>query len=277
MININLHDTSFSHLSHSVPGKISKNINWIRDSHTCESSIHFYTHEQCLRETIEENSYAFLIESQAIIPGVYGRIHKNIDKFKLVFTHSSELLKYSNARWIPGSSCWINGTYGGGEYKIYEKTKNISMLSSNKTMCQLHIDRLNLTNLLKSLKIDVDIFGTANDGNWIPVIATLKDYRYSIVIENYIDDSPYLTEKLLNCFATGTIPIYLGSKNVSKLFDENGIIFLEKTSDIFKVLPTLTEESYYSRINAIEKNLELSKKYDVLEDYIFEHYLKGNV
>lgn len=276
-IDINLFDTSFAHTSHSVPGKMSSKINWLR-SHHLESCDNFYVNEQCLRDDIKDGSYGMILESQAIIPGIYDRIHRNISKFKLFFTHSSELLRYKNSRWIPGGSCWIDGDYGGGEYKIYSKTKNISMVSSNKAMCPLHVERSDTANLLKSLNIDVDIFGTVSGGEWTPIIKSLEDYRFSIVVENFIDDSPYFTEKILNCFATGTIPVYRGPRNISKFFNENGIVFLDKSSDIFEVLPTLNEDFYYSRMDSIKENLELSKQFDVLEDFIFSTYLikEGN-
>ena len=35
----------------------------------------------------------------------------------------------------------------------------------------------------------------------------LKDYRFSVVIENCKRDY-WFTEKLIDCFVTGTIPIY---------------------------------------------------------------------
>ena len=47
---------------------------------------------------------------------------------------------------------------------------------------------------------------------------------FSIVIENSIE-SDYFTEKLLDCFLTGTIPIYVGTKTTSEYFDTDGIIY----------------------------------------------------
>ena len=41
----------------------------------------------------------------------------------------------------------------------------------------------------------------------------LQDYMFSICIENITYDS-YFTEKILDCFATGTIPVYKGSKKI---------------------------------------------------------------
>ena len=43
----------------------------------------------------------------------------------------------------------------------------------------------------------------------------LKPYHFSICIEN-TEYSDYFTEKILDCFASGVIPIYWGTKNVQK-------------------------------------------------------------
>ena len=53
----------------------------------------------------------------------------------------------------------------------------------------------------------------------------------------------YFTEKLLDCFATGTIPVYLGAPDIDKHFNKDGIINL---ADEFYI----SEELYYSKMNA---------------------------
>jgi isopentenyl phosphate kinase len=37
----------------------------------------------------------------------------------------------------------------------------------------------------------------------------------------------YYTEKITDCFATGTIPIYYGDRSIGEDFDMNGIIFMD--------------------------------------------------
>jgi hypothetical protein len=78
----------------------------------------------------------------------------------------------------------------------------------------------------------------------------------------------YFTEKILDCFATGTIPIYLGSKKITKHFDENGIIFLDDF-DFSK----LNSELYQSKINSIHKNYNECMKFVCPEDFMYENYL----
>jgi hypothetical protein len=100
----------------------------------------------------------------------------------------------------------------------------------------------------------------------------LNDYRFSFCAENDTYDT-YFTEKILDCFATGTIPIYMGTKKVVDYFNSDGIIFFDGTFDV----STLTEELYNSKINAIKDNYERVQKYSVLDDWIFENHLKDYV
>jgi hypothetical protein len=77
------------------------------------------------------------------------------------------------------------------------------------------------------------------------------------------------SEKLTDCFATGTIPIYYGC-DVSEVFDTNGIIMLTDDFDP----NTLTEELYLSKMESIKKNYEITMNLPIAEDYIYEKYIK---
>jgi hypothetical protein len=117
----------------------------------------------------------------------------------------------------------------------------------------------------------IDVFGRG-----IQEIANkeigLVDYRFSFCVENDTYDT-YFTEKILDCFATGTIPIYMGTPKVTEYFNSDGIIFFDGTFDV----TTLTEELYDSKIKAIKDNYDRVQKYSVLDDWIFENHLKDYV
>ena len=59
----------------------------------------------------------------------------------------------------------------------------------------------------------------------------LKDYCFSFAVENDIVPG-YFTEKILDCFMTGTVPIYIGHEYIKSIFDERGIIFYNDSFDI---------------------------------------------
>jgi hypothetical protein len=111
----------------------------------------------------------------------------------------------------------------------------------------------------------ININGIEENGKFL----ALRDYRYSFAFEN--DNYPSIyCEKLTDCFATGTIPIYWGSPDIENYFDKNGIIFFNEDLDI----KMLTEEYYFSKIDSIKNNFELSLDLLSSEDYIYLNYLK---
>ena len=94
---------------------------------------------------------------------------------------------------------------------------------------------------------------------------------FSIVIENFIDDL-YFTEKILNCFATGTIPIYLGARNINSIFDKNGILQFSSLEEFNNIIDKLSENEYHSRIEAVKYNFNKCLEFKSIEDYIYEKY-----
>ena len=266
----NLIDSSFAHDNYAVAGRNSEFVEWDRTLKN-KTLPTFYTHEKMLSvNTKTKNAFGLLFESQAIIPHIYQAVESHIANFELVFTHSSLLLsRYSNTRWIPGGGIWVGGTKGLGDVKITDKTKCCSLVSSNKTMCNLHKTRLFICEHLKENGI-VDIYKNQN----IPIIQSLKDYMFSIVIENFVDDL-YFTEKILNCFATGTIPIYFGARKISEKFNSSGILEFRSLDELDRILETLSKDVYYSKMPAIKKNFERCLDYKSMEDYIFKNYCKN--
>jgi hypothetical protein len=90
---------------------------------------------------------------------------------------------------------------------------------------------------------------------------------FSVCVENDVYDT-YFTEKILDSFATGTIPIYKGTKKVINHFNENGILFLDDIN-----LDELTPELYFSKLDYVKENFEKVLSLNVLEDYMFDKYL----
>ena len=84
--------------------------------------------------------------------------------------------------------------------------------------------------------------------------------QFSIVIENVVQNT-WITEKLIDCLVTKTIPIYWGCPNISEYFDTTGWIIFNDLNDLKHKL-SLLDESYYSRYTrVIDKNYEIAKLY----------------
>jgi len=278
----NLLDNNFAHDKYVVAGIDSKYIEWDRSLKDLENPF-FYSHirmrDIISKNTDKEKSYGLIVESRAIEGQMYDFIEPILHRFNKVFTHNSAFLKkYENCKWIPGGGIWVEGRegapHGEGQMKIFDKTKLCSMVSSNKQMCYLHLVRLQIMDYLKdNNKID-KFFGGGGPGDagWLPIFRTLKDYMFSIVIENFVDDL-YFTEKILNCFATGVIPIYLGAKNIHTVFNKDGIMQFDSLEKLNEILNKISPEEYYSRINAVKENYEKCLQFKSIEDYIYLNYL----
>ena len=92
---------------------------------------------------------------------------------------------------------------------------------------------------------------------------------FSVAIENASYES-YFTEKVQDCFSTGTIPIYYGAPDIGKFFNPDGIISLTDDFDVSK----LTSEMYYDKIDAVKENLEIVRDQLINEDNIYKTYLQ---
>jgi len=247
----------------SIHKQESKFIEWV-DSGEGET---FYVDRSIDLAFDDDNSlkkYGWLLESKNICPDVIEDVKRNylhyVRTFDVVFTHNQELLSlHKKFKFAPLYGSWIT------EPQLYEKTKLVSMICSNKQMCDGHSHRLQWA---QKLHDKVDFYGrgfneiqTKEDG--------LKDYMFSVAIENASYET-YFTEKIQDCFATGTIPIYYGFPDIGKFFNRDGVIFLNDDFDVSQ----LTSELYYDKLEAVKDNLERIKSFPINEDYIYKTYLE---
>lgn len=263
-IKLNLVGDSFSHLTngnkgYSVHGKVSKHVTWERDN---SIGITFYIDDNldlAFDDSIKGVKYGWLLESKFVIPSIMEKVKRNYSKyfevFRYIFTNDRDLINLdSRFKWCPCGGFWIKTP------KIYVKSKLISFITSKKLFTPGHKVRLDWVSKIGK---QVDLYGRGFRQIETKEIG-LCDYMFSVAIENGFYNS-FFSEKILDCFATGTIPVYLGTDDIGNYFNSDGIVQLE---DGFEV----SEELYYSKKEAIEDNLERVKKFEVLEDFIYENY-----
>ena len=261
----NLVGNTFTHLTngnkgYSVHGKESKYIEWVAKG----GDATFYI-DNTINDGVNDSrtgpKYLWLLESKFIKPGLVESIISNQqlveDTYDTIFTHDQRLLALGDKyKWVPAQGFWIQ------EPKVYEKSKMISMISSNKRMCEGHETRLEWVDRIGD---QVDLYGRGFNEIELKEEG-LCDYMFSVAIENKQYET-YFTEKILDCFATGTIPVYLGAPDIGNHFNMDGIVNL---TDEFEV----SEDIYNDKFDAIRDNLERAKKMEVLEDFIWENYLQ---
>jgi len=242
-------------------GKLPTLLNW---SFNLEGDISFYL-DQNMFSDIEKDAtrkFGWLLESQSIKPGTYERVKREyeglFEKFEAIFTHHQEILQLDNRfRFTICCGFWVK------DIAIHPKSKIVSAISSGKKMCVGHHWR---NNFIENNRSHFDLFGNSYHHLRYKEMG-LNDYMFSVAIENG-SYSSYFTEKILDCFATGTIPIYRGSPDIGDFFNSNGIIFIDEDFGF----DMLNEELYYSKMDAIIDNHQRVKKYHCAEDYIYETY-----
>lgn len=215
----------------------------------------------------EGKNIALLLEPRSMIGSAYDYVYDHQNYFKYIFTHDSKLLTLPQSRIFNWSDIWLETNS--------DKTKGISLCTSHKDWCPLHHARLELANYYID-KPEVDVFC----GEWVtpdkPSVKPddyLEHYKFSIVIENDIDEF-WFTEKILNCFSTKTVPIYVGATKIYELFDADGIIQVNDYHDIPRIIEHLNiDEAYANRKNAIEHNFKAIEPYKVKWKHrFFNHY-----
>ena len=243
----------------------TKHVQWVYDG---SGEVNIYVSQRALdalNDTSGKPTYIWLLESKQIIPQYYQWI---IDNYEFVTSRVDGIFSCDKelcAKYPKISYSLINAVPWVQDRKVHEKTKLVSMIASNKRMCEGHARRLQFVDKFRD---KLDFYGRGfneisckEDG--------LRDYMFSVGIENAVYDT-YFTEKLTDCFACGTIPIFYGCKGVTEYFNGDGIIFLDDDFD----LSMLTKDLYYSKMDVIKDNFERSINFPVAEDYLYLNYFK---
>ena len=243
----------------------TKHVQWVYDG---SGEVNIYVSQRALdalNDTSGKPTYIWLLESKQIIPQYYQWI---IDNYEFVTSRVDGIFSCDKelcAKYPKISYSLINAAPWVQDRKVHDKTKLVFMIASNKRMCEGHVRRLQFVDKFRD---KLDFYGRGfneisckEDG--------LRDYMFSVGIENAVYDT-YFTEKLTDCFACGTIPIFYGCKGVTEYFNEDGIIFLDDDFD----LSMLTKDLYYSKMDVIKDNFERSINFPVAEDYLYLNYFK---
>lgn len=154
--------------------------------------------------------------------------------------------------------------------QIFPKSKLVSMIASSKKLTKGHHLRHEYA---EKFRDKVDVFGGAagskgvggNNTPWPDKSEAINDYMFQITLEND-SYSTYFTEKVTDCFATGTIPVYWGAPDIGNYFNMDGIILLDDKFDI----NSLTPELYKSKIEAVKDNFERVQKLESSDDKLFD-------
>jgi len=213
----------------------------------------------------------WLLEPKLFEPWAYEYIKQIENKFDIILTYDRELLNRNPNlyKFISADFCDISNESIGLNRE--HKTKLVSFPFSNKTFLPGHKLRHVIANeFLPSIGFDkeVDLFGSGCSNPFTDKGPIFKPYMFSIAIENSKMDD-YFTEKVLDPFCSGTIPIYWGFDKIGNYFNKDGILSFNTAEELKNILYNLSEDMYNSMYEAVKENYELSLKYVNADDEIF--------
>jgi hypothetical protein len=74
---------------------------------------------------------------------------------------------------------------------------------------------------------------------------------------------------------TGTIPIYWGCPSIGEFFNTEGMLIFNNLDELEDILNKCDEKLYDSKIKSVYENFEISKKFTLPDNYVYE-FIKKN-
>ena len=270
-VRLSIRDRAFGHSPVSngpVPPVVAGSdfIEWDRESPATLDTI--YTDAEIF--TAPPGVRVWLIEPIHGRADAFEFLLRRAPEFRVVWTHDRELLSLiPNGRFVPFGGCWI----APEDRKIWPKSKGISTIASNKRGSEAYEMRHEAVRRFPQM----DAYGI-NYTSLAHKIDGLRDYRFQLVIENVRCDW-WFTEKLLDCFMTGTVPIYWGCPGIGRFFNLGGMLMVgpgKPFQDILNWVIMIHDKGewhYNDMRREILDNFERAKAYCLTEDYIARNLL----
>lgn len=198
------------------------------------------------------------------ISGIKDSVIERQDEFDLILTYDEDILSNcKNSKFHFHGMTWIRDF----DFKK-EKQFAVTSLVGGKKLSQNHLLRQELPKIKDRItSVPIHLFNSKNcsytgdepmDIMKNTIIKNELFYsQYHIAIENFSKKN-YFSEKLIDCFQTKTVPIYLGCPNIDEFYDLRGMLVVNNTDDIVKVCNSLTPNTYHEMSEYIEKNYECS-------------------
>ncbi len=222
-------------------------------------------------EGFNKNNYnILLVREPSFINPVITNSFDLIKNFDAVLSYHEELINYPNFHFLPFGTCWVT------DWTETEKDFSVSNLTGAKMFSLGHKFRhtinsnQNLITVPKNFYISNRVQPTPNPfGN-----KELKDSKhplftsqFHICIENCKQNN-YFSEKVIDCFATKTVPVYYGADNIGNFFNKDGILVANSPREMINICNNLNESTYNSMKDAIEDNYNRAEQYKDMPKYI---------
>lgn len=280
MLTVNCFSPTFGRMPSSVAHQIPTHIQYVWEQMYFDGITIFtdgLVNDSALVKRVQSPiKIGWLREPRCLYPNVYEESINHIDDFSFILTYDKGLIEaYPRYyRYLPYGGTWIDKK----DWRIFPKTKNVSMLFGEKRATNGHRLRHEIFEKL-GYRYGIDYYGkygTPTNYGQDTKMMVLKDYRFSIVIETCMENGLF-TEILLDALAVGTIPIFWGAPDIGDYLDDDGILRFSTVDGLETILRFLEgkyESVYDELLSRAEFNLYTMKVFAITEDYLYGQYLK---
>ena len=222
---------------------------------------------------VPENTIVFWVTTQP--DGIYNEMIKaHPECYTYLLTMFPDLLKLPNAHYFMGCTTWFTPDPN------IPKKFGVSTVMSGRMNLPGHLLRREFFERREEVTPPLDFYsGTRNGlpevfydkGISLPSEKRQKvivfDCMFHVVFASF-KRWGFFSEKIVDCFATMTVPIFWGCTNIGDHFNLDGIIIVDNVDGAIDACNSLTEDDYYSRIDVLKDNYQRG-----LEYYSYEHQL----
>lgn len=172
--------------------------------------------------------------------------YKNLQRFYFTQYRKSVIHKYWSNNIRINKLVLINSSHKPllKKDELYSKRIDIISLLSKTNSIDLYGRGwgkwYSRSNLWKPYWSNISSILNAYKGSCISKYEVLKDYNFAICFENMIMPG-FISEKIFDCFYSGTIPIYLGDPNISDTIPSDTFIDYRDFSNINDLLKYLDD------------------------------------
>lgn len=237
---------------------------WSRDGMTL-SKYKFFTDMTIWKaeEDPHPHKVAILLEPYVLSANHYHKALELKDRFEAIFTHEKGYLdKGEPFKFYPFGGSWLK------RWGIKEKSHDVSILTSFKTQTEGHQIR---HRIVEEFGHRMMVFGEPYTDYLETKYPALAPFRYSVIVESGRGDY-WFTEKLIDCFSQGTIPIYWGCPSIGEFFNAKGILSFKTKAQLGNILEFIGFEDWLDRLDAIRDNMVIATDYASTEDWIAKTY-----
>jgi glycosyltransferase involved in cell wall biosynthesis len=175
-------------------------------------------------QVFEKNIKKILLIGEPKIIRPQNWCPKNHCKFDAVFTWDDDLVDNGKfQKLFPTISLGEHSCDIAGERLNENLLVQISSAKISEAPGELYSQRINAINYFTNRFPErFRFFGkgwpefTSYGGEIKNKLEVLGKFKFSLVFENSMDQNGYITEKILDCFLCGVIPIYWGAPNISR-------------------------------------------------------------